>query len=190
MINGRLSRLDKVRKAIKAGITMIPEERRAEGIFGVLSIRENIPIMKMGNVLKKRIISRSKERNLARRYMQKLRMVARDEEQGVSFLSGGNQQKVVISKCLNSESRIFLMDEPTRGVDVGAKEEIHNIIRGLSREGCSIIVFSSELPEIVNLCDRIVLMYEGEIREILENGKDIDSEEIMHIITGGQRSAA
>jgi ribose transport system ATP-binding protein len=190
MINGRLSRLDKVRKAIKAGITMIPEERRAEGIFGVLSIRENIPIMKMGNVLKNRIISRSKERNLARRYMQKLRMVARDEEQGVSFLSGGNQQKVVISKCLNSESSIFLMDEPTRGVDVGAKEEIHNIIRGLSREGCSIIVFSSELPEIVNLCDRIVLMYEGEIREILENGKDIDSEEIMHIITGGQRSAA
>ncbi len=117
-------------------------------------------------------------------------MVARNEEQGVSFLSGGNQQKVVISKCLNSESSIFLMDEPTRGVDVGAKEEIHNIIRGLSREGCSIIVFSSELPEIVNLCDRIVLMYEGEIREILENGKDIDSEEIMHIITGGQRGAA
>jgi len=117
-------------------------------------------------------------------------MVARDEGQRVSFLSGGNQQQVVISKCLNSESSIFLMDEPTRGVDVGAKEEIHNIIRGLSKEGCSTIVFSSELPEIVNLCDRIVLMYEGEIREILENGKDIDSEEIMHIITGGQRGAA
>ena len=190
LINGKPCRLDKVRHAIKAGVTMIPEERRAEGIFGVLSIRENIPIMKMGNVLKNRIISRSKERNLARRYMQKLRMVARDEEQGVSFLSGGNQQKVVISKCLNSESSIFLMDEPTRGVDVGAKEEIHNIIRELSKEGCSTIVFSSELPEIVNLCDRIVLMYEGEIREILRNGKDIDSEEIMHIITGGQRGAA
>jgi ribose transport system ATP-binding protein len=93
---------------------------------------------------------------------------------------------VVISKCLNSESDIFLMDEPTRGVDVGAKEEIHNIIRELSRDGCSIIVFSSELPEIVNLCDRIVLMYEGEIRKVLRNNKDIDSEEIMHITTGGQ----
>ena len=189
-INGKQSRSGHVRGAIKDGITMIPEERRAEGIFGVLSIRENIPIMKMSNVLSNRIISRSKERNLAQSYIKKLRVVARNEEQSVSFLSGGNQQKVVISKCLNSESNIFLMDEPTRGVDVGAKEEIHNIIRELSKDGCSVIVFSSELPEIVNLCDRIVLMYEGEIRQILGNHKDIDSEEIMHIITGGQRGAA
>ena len=186
MIRGSECRLGRVRRAIKAGITMIPEERRTDGIFGVLSIRENIPIMKMGNVLKSRIISPIKERNLARSYMRKLRVAARSEEQSVSFLSGGNQQKVVISKCLNSESRIFLMDEPTRGVDVGAKEEIHNIIRDLSKEGCSIIVFSTELPEIVNLCDRIILMYEGEIRKDMKNQKDIDSEEIMHIITGGQ----
>ena len=169
---------------------MIPEERRTDGIFGVLSIRENIPIMKMGNVLKNRIVSRLKERNLARSYMQKLRVAARNEEQSVSFLSGGNQQKVVISKCLNSESDIFLMDEPTRGVDVGAKEEIHNIIRGLSSEGASIIVFSTELPEIVNLCDRIILMFEGEIRKDLKNHKAIDSEEIMHIITGGKGGAS
>jgi ABC-type sugar transport system ATPase subunit len=188
MIKGKQCRLGKVRDAIKAGITMIPEERRAEGIFDVLSIRENIPIMKMGNVLKNRIISRSKERNLAQSYIQKLRMVARNEEQGVSFLSGGNQQKVVISKCLNSESSIFLMDEPTRGVDVGAKEEIHNIIRKLSEEGCSIIVFSTELAEIINLCDRIILMYEGEIRKDQKNHMDIDTEEIMHIITGGKGS--
>ena len=186
MIRGSECRLGRVRRAIKAGITMIPEERRTDGIFGVLSIRENIPIMKMGNVLKSRIISPIKERNLARSYMRKLRVAARSEEQSVSFLSGGNQQKVVISKCLNSESSIFLMDEPTRGVDVGAKEEIHNIIRDLSKEGCSIIVFSTELPEIVNLCDRIILMYEGEIRKDMKNQKDIDSEEIMHIITGGQ----
>ncbi len=186
MIKGKECRLGNVRRAIKSGITMIPEERRADGIFGVLSIRENIPIMKMGNVLKNRIISRPKERNLARSFMQRLSVAARDEEQSVSFLSGGNQQKVVISKCLNSESRIFLMDEPTRGVDVGAKEEIHNIIRELSKEGCAIIVFSTELPEIINLCDRIILMYEGEIRQDLKNHRDIDSEEIMHIITGGQ----
>jgi ABC-type sugar transport system ATPase subunit len=190
MINGKESRSGNVRGAIKDGITMIPEERRADGIFGVLSIRENIPIMKMANVVRNRVISRFKERNLAQGYIQKLRVAARNEEQSVSFLSGGNQQKVVIAKCLNSESNIFLMDEPTRGVDVGAKEEIHNIIRELSKEGRSIIVFSSELPEIVNLCDRIILMYEGAIREVLKNHKDIDSEEIMHIITGGERGAA
>lgn len=189
-IQGRGRRLGRVRSAIKSGITMIPEERRSDGIFGVLSIRENIPIMKMRNVLSFGMINRSRERNLARSYMQKLRVVARNEEQSVAFLSGGNQQKVVISKCLNSESRIFLMDEPTRGVDVGAKEEIHNIIRELSREGCSIIVFSSELPEIVNLCDRIILMYQGEIRKDLKNHKDVDSEEIMHIITGGKGGAS
>ena len=189
IIKGQECRLNNVRKAIKSGITMIPEERRVDGIFGILSIRENIPIMKMGNVLKNRMINRSKERNLARVFMKKLRLAARNEEQSVSFLSGGNQQKVVISKCLNSESDIFLMDEPTRGVDVGAKEEIHNIIRELSKEGSSIIVFSTELPEIVNLCDRIILMYEGEIRKDLKNHKDIDSEEIMHVITGGQGGA-
>jgi ABC-type sugar transport system ATPase subunit len=190
LIKGEESRLGSVRKAIKKGITMIPEERRADGIFGVLPIRKNIPIMKMSNVLKNGFISRSKERKLAKDYMSKLSVAARNEEQAVSFLSGGNQQKVVISKCLNSESDIFLMDEPTRGVDVGAKEEIHNIIRELSKDGCSIIVFSTELPEIVNLCDRIILMYEGEIRKELKNHKDIDSEEIMHIITGGERSAS
>lgn len=189
IIKGKECQMSSVRKAIKSGITMIPEERRTGGIFGVLSIRENIPIMKMGNVLKNRVINKLKERNLARNYMQKLRVAARNEEQSVSFLSGGNQQKVVISKCLNSESDIFLMDEPTRGVDVGAKEEIHSIIRGLSKEGASIIVFSTELPEIVNLCDRIILMYEGEIRKDLKNHKDIDSEEIMHVITGGQGGA-
>jgi ABC-type sugar transport system ATPase subunit len=190
LINGEENRLGSVRKAIKSGITMIPEERRVDGIFGILSIRENIPIMKMKNVLKNGIINRNKERSLAKNYMQKLSVAARNQEQSVSFLSGGNQQKVVISKCLNSENSIFLMDEPTRGVDVGAKEEIHNIIRELSKEGCSVIVFSTELPEIVNLCDRIVLMYEGEIRKIMKNHKDIDSEEIMHIITGGKGDAS
>ncbi len=190
MIQGNECRLSSVRRAIKSGITMIPEERRADGIFGVLSIRENIPLMKMSNVLKNRIISRVKERKLAQSYMKKLRVAARNEEQSVSFLSGGNQQKVVISKCLNSESNIFLMDEPTRGVDVGAKEEIHNIIRKLSKEGCSIIVFSTELAEIINLCDRIILMYEGEIRKDQKNHMDIDTEEIMHIITGGKGSGS
>ena len=77
------------------------------------------------------------------------------------YLSGGNQQKVVLSKCLNAECQILLLDEPTRGVDVGAKQEIYAIIRELARQGKSVIVFSSELPEIMNVCDRIILLYEG-----------------------------
>ena len=81
---------------------------------------------------------------------------------------------------------MLLLDEPTRGIDVGAKEEIHSIIRALSREGVSIIVFSSELPEILAVCDRIVLMYEGQIRSIVENGPNVDSERIFHLVSGGE----
>jgi ribose transport system ATP-binding protein len=103
-------------------------------------------------------------------------------------LSGGNQQKVVLSKCINDDSRILLMDEPTRGIDVGAKEEIHNLIRELARGGTSVIVFSSELPEVLNLCDRILLLYEGRVRDVVRNGPEVDSERIMHIVTGAKEA--
>jgi len=140
----------------------------------------------MGSVLQNGLINRVRERRLADGYMRKLSVAARDREQKVAFLSGGNQQKVVIAKCLNREGGILLMDEPTRGVDVGAKHEIHDIIRGLANEGKGIIVFSSELPEILHLCDRIVLMHEGSIRKILTNGDDVDSDRIMAVVAGGK----
>jgi len=112
---------------------------------------------------------------------------AHSVEQRVATLSGGNQQKVVVSKCLNAESSILIMDEPTRGVDVGAKEEIHKIIRNLAGEGVSIVIFSSEYPEIVNLCDRIYLLSEGEIVKVVEN-KDADAEQTMQLITRSRRN--
>ncbi len=184
-VNGDKQTKKGVRSALKNGVAMIPEERRSDGIFSMLSIRENIPMMNIKTVLSKGLISYPKERKVADRFIQKMSIAARDREQSVVFLSGGNQQKVVIAKCLNRESDIILMDEPTRGVDVGAKEEIHNIIRSLSKEGKSVIVFSSELPEVIHLCDRIVLMHEGRIGEIMENRKDIDSDHIMQVIAGG-----
>jgi ribose transport system ATP-binding protein len=118
-------------------------------------------------------------------YVKKLNIVTDTDEKEVGFLSGGNQQKVVFAKCLNSDADIFLLDEPTRGVDVGAKEEIHNIIRQLADEGRTCIVFSSELPEVLLCCDRIFLMYEGELKAIMDNTPDIDSERIIHIVAGG-----
>ncbi len=177
-------------RAIRSGIAMVPEERRAEGLCTKLSIRENIPVMNMRAVAPLGITSRGRERALARRFIEKVHIVARDEEQKVALLSGGNQQKVVFSKCLNAESTILLLDEPTRGIDVGAKEEIHNIIRELVRAGTSVIVFSSELPEILNLCDRIVLLYQGRVKEILQNGGDVDSHHIMQVVTGAGGSDA
>jgi len=107
-----------------------------------------------------------------------------NREKKVALLSGGNQQKVVICKCLNRESEVLLMDEPTRGVDVGAKQEIHEIIRSLANQGKGVIVFSSELAEILQLCDRIVLMYEGSVRTTLDNGKHVDGDHIMALVAG------
>jgi ABC-type sugar transport system ATPase subunit len=170
--------------AIGEGISMVPEERRSEGLFTNLTIRENIPLMNLRTISRNGVFSRRKERQLARRYIDKVRIVARDEDQRVAELSGGNQQKVVLSKCLNAETDIILMDEPTRGIDVGAKEEIHNLIRELSKSGKSVIVFSSELPEILNLCDRIVLLYDGRIMKTLENGRGVDHESVMRVVTG------
>jgi len=140
----------------------------------------------MEKVLTRGVINRAKENELADGFIRSMSLATSSREKLVSLLSGGNQQKVVISKCLNRESDVLLMDEPTRGVDVGAKQEIHDIIRNLANQGKGVIVFSSELPEIVQLCDRIVLMYEGQVRTVLQNGKDIDSDRIMALVAGGE----
>ena len=183
-LNGETARFKGVRGALRSGFSLVPEERREAGIFALLGIRENIPLMKIKNILKNGLVNRHKENELADRYINLFSIAARDRNHQLGLLSGGNQQKVVISKCLNRESDIILMDEPTRGVDVGAKVEIHNIIRNLANQGKSVIVFSSELQEIVNLCDRIVLMYEGSVRETIINGDDISMDHIMEVVAG------
>ena len=186
-IKGKIARLKRVRDALKNGIAMIPEERREDGVFGKLSIKNNIPMMKIKSILRNGIISRQKENKIADDYIKRLSIAARDREQKVAFLSGGNQQKVVISKCLNRESDVLLMDEPTRGIDVGAKLEIHNITRNLANQGKGVIVFSSELPEILHLCDRIVFMNNGRVSTIIKNGNNLNNDDIMKIIAAGEQ---
>jgi ABC-type sugar transport system ATPase subunit len=173
------------KKVLGIGVSMVPEERRTQGLFGELTIKENIPIMNISKCATFGIVKSKKEREITNYYVKNLRIVATSIEQKISTLSGGNQQKVVVAKCLNADSDVLLMDEPTRGIDVGAKEEIHHLIRTLSHKGKAIIVFSSELPEIINLCDRIILLFDGGIGEIINNGKNINSEHIMHVVSGG-----
>jgi ribose transport system ATP-binding protein len=186
-VKGKLARLKRVGDALKDGIAMIPEERREDGVFGKLSVKNNIPMMKIKSILKNGIISRQKENKIADDYIKMLSIAARDREQKAAFLSGGNQQKVVISKCLNRESDVLLMDEPTRGIDVGAKLEIHNITRNLANQGKGVIVFSSELPEILHLCDRIVFMNSGRVSTIVKNGNNMNTDDIMKIIADGEQ---
>ena len=115
--------------------------------------------------------------------MEKLQIKARSAEQLVESLSGGNQQKVVLAKWLLTEPEIFIMDEPTRGIDVGAKSEVYKLINGLAREGKAIILISSELPEVVRLCNRVIVLHEGKITGELER-EEITQESIMLLASG------
>jgi ribose transport system ATP-binding protein len=172
-------------KAIAAGIALVPEERRSQGLFTILTVRGNVPVMNMKKISRNGFINSAKERQVTLEYIDKLRIATSGTEKEVSKLSGGNQQKVVFSKCLFADADLLMLDEPTRGIDVGAKSEIYSIIRQLSKEGKSIMIFSSELPEIVNICDSIYLLYDGKMKANLENGTDINTEMIIHIVTGG-----
>jgi ribose transport system ATP-binding protein len=173
-------------KSIAAGIALVPEERRTEGLFTILTIKSNIPVMNMKKVSRGGFIDSVLERTVTLEYVEKLNISTPSVEKEASKLSGGNQQKVVVSKCLFADADLLLMDEPTRGIDVGAKSEIYSLIRQLSKSGKTIIIFSSELPEIINLCDSIYLLFDGELKSMLRNSCDINSEEILHIATGGQ----
>ncbi|MCP4601345.1 MAG: sugar ABC transporter ATP-binding protein, partial [Proteobacteria bacterium] len=173
-------------KAIAAGIALVPEERRSQGLFTILTIRGNVPVMNLEKISRNGFINSLAERNAAIEYIDKLNIATDSIEKEASKLSGGNQQKVVLSKCLFADADLLMLDEPTRGVDVGAKSEIYSIIRQLSKEGKSIMIFSSELPEIMNICDSIYLMFDGSLKASMRNSDDVDSEEIIHIVTGGE----
>ena len=173
-------------KAISEGIALAPEERRTQGLFTMLTIRYNVPVMAMEKISNLGFISTVKDKAVTNDYVKQLNIVTNTTEKEVSKLSGGNQQKVVFAKSLFSDADLLLLDEPTRGIDVGAKSEIYTIIRKLREEGKSVIIFSSELTEIVNMCDRINLLYDGELRKCLVNGGEIDTHDIIHVVTGGE----
>jgi ribose transport system ATP-binding protein len=171
---------------IEAGIALVPEERRTQGLFPCLTICNNIPVMAMGKVSNGGFLDGAKEKQVAAQFIEKLNIVTHSGEKELRKLSGGNQQKVVFSKCLFADTDLLILDEPTRGIDVGAKSEIYSIIRRLACEGKSIVFFSSELPEILNSCDRIFLLYDGKLKAEIQNGPDVDGENIIHIVTGGE----
>jgi ribose transport system ATP-binding protein len=171
--------------AIKSGIALVPEERRTQGLFTSLTIRRNIPIMNMGRLATRGVIRSSDEQNVAVEYVQKLSISTDSIEKYAEKLSGGNQQKIVLAKCLFADSDLLLLDEPTRGVDVGAKTEIYEIIRNLADEGTSVAVFSSELEEVLGICDRIFLLFDGVLKAEVVNGPDVDTASILDVVTGG-----
>lgn len=147
--------------AIRDGLGLIPEDRKLQGLVQIMSVKRNTTLVNMKRVLRAGVISSSLEEKLSKEYANKLHVVTPSMETEVQYLSGGNQQKVVIAKWLFQNSEILFLDEPTRGIDVGAKVEIYRLINRMAKEGKTIIMISSEMPELLGMCDRIMVMHEG-----------------------------
>jgi len=171
---------------IASGIALVPEERRTQGLFTEFTIRKNIPVMNLHRMSDRGIFRSLDEQTAAVDYVNQLSIATDSIDKHVKKLSGGNQQKVVLAKCLFSQADLLLLDEPTRGVDVGAKTEIYDIIRSLAGEGKSVAVFSSELEEVLGICDRIFLLYSGSLKSEVINNADVDVSHILNIVTGGE----
>ena len=169
--------------AVKAGIAYVPEDRKAEGIVPSMAIRENISLPVLRQITRLGRISMSADRRLAAKYVRDLSIIPPDAERRVNSLSGGNQQKAVIAKWLCTKPSVLILDEPTRGVDVGAKAEIHRIIGELVASGMAVLMISSELPEVLGVCDRVVVMRDGKASAPIERQR-LTEERIMALATG------
>ncbi len=160
---GETVRVKNPRDAISKGIAFVTEDRRGEGIVPLMSVKSNITLPILHNISKAGWIDQEKDEEIALEYVDRLQIKTPSSEQSIGNLSGGNQQKCCIAKWLATNPKIIILDEPTKGIDVGAKEEIHKIIDQLVRENYAVIMISSELPEIIGACDHIIVMYEGKI---------------------------
>ena len=184
-IDGKEVKINNPQDAIKYGIGYLPEDRKYEGLILTKSVRENITLASMKKFLVNKVFNYKKEADTAEDYRKKLRIKTPDIERQVKFLSGGNQQKVVFSKWLCADSKVYIFDEPTRGIDVGSKREIYQIINDLAEQGAAIIVISSELPEVLGVCDRIVVLHEGNQTGELTRA-EATQEKIMYYAIGGK----
>jgi ABC-type sugar transport system ATPase subunit len=158
-----MRRRSAVGRMLDEGVALVPEERRSQGVLLGTSIQDNIALANLSTVSRAGIVSGGRIAQIAARGMEQLQIKARSGRQPVGELSGGNQQKVVLAKMLARRPKVLLMDEPTRGIDVGTKAEIYRLIRELAAAGTAVIAVSSELPELIGMSDRILIMHEGSI---------------------------
>jgi ABC-type sugar transport system ATPase subunit len=167
LIGGQRARFDSPADALAAGIAMVPEDRNGLALFPQHPVRSNISMAVLPRLRTHYVISRRAERTLAEDYVERLRVMTPDVETPVRALSGGNQQKTVLARWLATKPKLLILDEPTHGVDVGAKADIYALIRGLAAEGIAILLISSELPDLLALSARVVVMREGRVAATL-----------------------
>ncbi len=160
LVDGTPLRAGSPQQAVKAGLGLLTEDRKELGILAGLSIRENVTIADLSEVSRLSVISQRQEISLVQQLVPRLRLKYHSTEQTISSLSGGNQQKVLLSRWLATKAKVLLLDEPTKGVDVGAKADIYTIIGDLAAHGLGIVVVSSYLPELLGICDRVVVLHD------------------------------
>lgn len=178
--------IDSVDKAIKLGIGYVPENRKEDGLILDNTVSFNLTISILDKFLGKLRLNKKKEQGIINEYSNKLSIKMASPSQMIRYLSGGNQQKVVLSKWLATNPKILILDEPTRGIDIGAKTEIYKLIENMANENVSVILISSEMEEIISLSNRIVVMYEGKVTAVLneEETSKVTQEEIMWYASG------
>jgi ribose transport system ATP-binding protein len=183
LINGAAVQITSSQAAIRHGLGYLPEDRKTAGLFLDMSIKLNIEAAVIEQVSRGGFVHPPKERELAQHYIQQMNISTPGMEQEVRRLSGGNQQKTLVAKWLAIEPKILIVDEPTRGIDIGAKKEIHFLLRSLASQGVGVIMISSELPEILGMGDRILVMHESAIVGEF-NATDATEEKIIRSASG------
>jgi ABC-type sugar transport system ATPase subunit len=188
-LEGKKLTISKPKDAMNAGIALVPEERKEQGLFLGHSIATNLTFQVLSEFIHQLRVDKKKESNIVDEFKQKLSIKMASVEQTAGELSGGNQQKIVISKWLAAKPKVLILDEPTRGIDVGAKAEIYKLMHSLASEGVSIIMISSELPEIINNSSRVAIMREGHLAGILDQQEtEATQEKIMSFAVGGEHT--
>ncbi|MDO4269462.1 MAG: sugar ABC transporter ATP-binding protein [Eubacteriales bacterium] len=182
-IKGKAAAIKNPRQAIENGLALIPEDRKRQGVHLHLSIKSNISLIRLKSLCRLATVSRKKEQKLVGTYIEALRIRLASPERPVSSLSGGNQQKVVLAKWLSTENDILFFDEPTRGIDVGAKKEIYDLMDRLRREGKAIVMVSSEMLEVLGMCNRVLVMHEGAVEGELA-ASEATQEKILELASG------
>ncbi len=168
---------------VERGVSLLPEDRKNQGLALILPVAENIVVSSLDRLFPRLVVSRKKEQAVALRYVEQLRIATPSTSRLAQYLSGGNQQKVVLAKWMCTHAKVFIFDEPTRGIDVGAKAEIHALMNELVREGAAVLMISSELPEIIGMSDRIYVMRAGRIVAEIPHG-DASQERIIEHAMG------
>ena len=182
-IDGKLIEITSPDSAVKAGLALVPEGRQTQGLVLIQTVEKNIALPNLDSLSRNSFVNRGKMRALATTFVSKLNIRTPSLEQRLLNLSGGNQQKVVLAKWLASNPKVLILDEPTRGIDVGAKAEVYAIMNDLVEQGIGIIMISSEMPEILAMSDRILVMYEGHIMGELTRA-EATQERIMSLASG------